>query len=41
MLMAMQSFSKQDLPKDHRIVEPGSMSTMDHNPDRYDKPGPL
>ncbi|KAL8941777.1 MAG: hypothetical protein Q9211_001668 [Gyalolechia sp. 1 TL-2023] len=28
------SFAKQDLPKDHRIVEPGAMLTQDHRPER-------
>ncbi|KAI4152135.1 MAG: hypothetical protein L6R39_001886 [Caloplaca ligustica] len=28
------SFAKQDLPKEHRIVEPGAMLTQDHNPER-------
>lgn len=29
-----QTFAKQDLPKEHRVVQPGSMMTMDHKPDR-------
>jgi len=28
------TFAKSDLPKQHRVIQPGSMSTMDHNPDR-------
>ncbi|KAL2052685.1 hypothetical protein ABVK25_006925 [Lepraria finkii] len=28
------SFAKQDLPKEHRVLEPGSMTTQDFNPDR-------
>lgn len=28
------SFAKKDLPQNHRVVEEGSMMTMDHNPDR-------
>ncbi|KAI4173650.1 MAG: hypothetical protein LQ343_002825 [Gyalolechia ehrenbergii] len=28
------SFAKQDLPKDHRIVEPGAMLTQDYRPER-------
>ncbi|KAG9202901.1 hypothetical protein G6514_003924 [Epicoccum nigrum] len=28
------TFAKQDLPKEHRVLEPGSMSTMDHRPER-------
>lgn len=29
-----QTFSRKELPKDHRIVEEGSMTAQDHNPDR-------
>jgi hypothetical protein len=29
-----QTFAKQDLPKEHRVLQPGSMSTMDHRPER-------
>jgi len=32
--MNAQNFAKQDLPKNHQIVEPGSFNTMDHNKDR-------
>ncbi|KAK3203928.1 hypothetical protein GRF29_106g1078331 [Pseudopithomyces chartarum] len=28
------TFAKQDLPKEHRVLQPDSMSTMDHKPDR-------
>ncbi|KAI4121160.1 MAG: hypothetical protein LQ347_006935 [Umbilicaria vellea] len=28
------NFARQDLPKEHRIIEPGSMSTQDFNKDR-------
>ena len=28
------SFAKKDLPKEHRVLEPNSMKTMDHRPDR-------
>ncbi|GAD96628.1 conserved hypothetical protein [Paecilomyces variotii No. 5] len=28
------SFAKKDLPQTHRVVKPGDMTTMDHNPDR-------
>ncbi|MCJ1454667.1 hypothetical protein MMC28_005020 [Mycoblastus sanguinarius] len=28
------SFAKQDLPKEHRVIEHGSMATQDHKPDR-------
>jgi hypothetical protein len=28
------TFAKQDLPKEHRVIGPDSMSTMDHNPER-------
>ena len=28
------SFSKKELPANHRVVEGDSMMTMDHNPDR-------
>lgn len=33
-LNLVQNFAKQDLPKNHQIVEPGSFNTMDHNKDR-------
>ena len=29
------SFSKKELPTNHRVVEGDSMMTMDHNPDRF------
>ena len=29
-----QTFAKQDLPKEHRVLKPDSMSTMDFKPDR-------
>ncbi|MCJ1248370.1 hypothetical protein MMC30_005587 [Trapelia coarctata] len=32
--LTVQNFAKQDLPKNHQIVEPGSFNTMDHNKDR-------
>ncbi|KAI9762680.1 MAG: hypothetical protein M4579_000298 [Chaenotheca gracillima] len=28
------NFAKTDLPKDHRVLEPGAMATTDHNPNR-------
>lgn len=28
------SFAKQDLPKEHRVVGPGEMSSLDHKPER-------
>ncbi|KAF1953389.1 hypothetical protein CC80DRAFT_494677 [Byssothecium circinans] len=28
------TFAKQDLPQEHRVLEPGSVSTMDHKPER-------
>jgi len=28
------TFAKQDLPKEHRVLGPDSMSTMDHKPER-------
>jgi len=28
------SFARQDLPKQHRVLEPGSMATQDFNEDR-------
>ncbi|MCJ1478944.1 hypothetical protein MMC13_007628 [Lambiella insularis] len=28
------SFAKQDLPKEHRVIEPGSMVTQDFNQNR-------
>lgn len=31
-----KTFAKKDLPKEHRIIRPGDMSTSDHNPNRYD-----
>ena len=34
MLIFVQSFAKKDLPKEHRVVEHGSVVAMDHNPDR-------
>jgi len=30
----VQSFAKKDLPKESRVIEHGSMTTQDHNPDR-------
>lgn len=29
-----QTFAKQDLPKEHRVLKPDSMATMDHKEDR-------
>ncbi|KAK4959358.1 hypothetical protein LTR10_004162 [Elasticomyces elasticus] len=29
-----QTFAKTELPKEHRIIKEGDMSTMDHKPDR-------
>ena len=34
-LMNVKSFAKQDLPKEHRVLEPGAMTTQDYNPNRY------
>ncbi|KAH8727617.1 hypothetical protein GQ44DRAFT_703529 [Phaeosphaeriaceae sp. PMI808] len=28
------TFAKSDLPKEHRILKPDSMKTMDHKPER-------
>ncbi|EMF17970.1 uncharacterized protein SEPMUDRAFT_146861 [Sphaerulina musiva SO2202] len=28
------TFAKTDLPEQHRVVKPGDMTTMDHNPNR-------
>ncbi|KAF3051402.1 hypothetical protein E8E11_004207 [Didymella keratinophila] len=28
------TFAKQDLPKEHRVIQPDAMMTMDHKPDR-------
>ncbi|CAG8948097.1 unnamed protein product [Penicillium salamii] len=28
------SFAKQDLPQSHRVLKPGDMKTMDHDPNR-------
>lgn len=33
-ILAEQTFAKQDLPKEHRVLKPDSMSTMDHKPER-------
>lgn len=33
-LTLMQTFAKNDLPKEHRVLQPDSMKTMDHKPDR-------
>jgi hypothetical protein len=30
----VQTFAKTDLPKEHRVLKPDSMSTMDYKPDR-------
>jgi hypothetical protein len=30
-----QTFAKTELPKEHRVIKEGDMSTMDHKPDRY------
>jgi hypothetical protein len=30
-----QTFAKKDLPEKHRVLRPGDMKTMDHEPDRY------
>jgi hypothetical protein len=32
--MLSQTFAKTDLPKEHRVLKPDSMSTMDHKPER-------
>lgn len=32
--MCKQTFAKTDLPKEHRILKPDSMKTMDFKPDR-------
>ncbi|KAM0696960.1 hypothetical protein Q7P36_003031 [Cladosporium allicinum] len=29
-----QTFAKTELPKEHRVIREGDMSTMDHKPDR-------
>lgn len=29
-----QTFAKTDLPKEHRVLKPDSMQTMDFKPDR-------
>lgn len=34
-----KTFAKQDLPKEHRVLEHGSMSTMDFKPERYELVG--
>jgi len=31
---ALQTFAKNDLPKEHRVLKEGDMATMDHKPDR-------
>ncbi|KAF2706574.1 hypothetical protein K504DRAFT_458968 [Pleomassaria siparia CBS 279.74] len=28
------TFAKSDLPQEHRVIKPDSMSTMDHKPER-------
>ncbi|WPG99614.1 Hypothetical protein R9X50_00243200 [Acrodontium crateriforme] len=28
------TFARNDLPKEHRVVKEGDMTTMDHKPDR-------
>ncbi|KAJ5186328.1 hypothetical protein N7449_011092 [Penicillium cf. viridicatum] len=28
------SFAKKDLPETHRVLKPGDVKTMDHNPNR-------
>ncbi|KAM0722899.1 hypothetical protein Q7P37_001097 [Cladosporium fusiforme] len=28
------TFAKSDLPKEHRVIKEGDMSTMDHKPER-------
>ena len=33
-LIKPQTFAKEDLPKEHRVVNDDSMMTMDHNPKR-------
>ena len=35
MLINVKNFAKQDLPKEHRVLEPGAMTTQDYNPNRY------
>ncbi|KAJ5939533.1 hypothetical protein N7466_002667 [Penicillium verhagenii] len=30
------SFAKKDLPESHRVLKPGDMKSMDHNPERYE-----
>lgn len=34
MLIRSQTFAKQDLPQQHRVLQPDSMKTMDHRPER-------
>jgi hypothetical protein len=34
MLTQTQTFAKSDLPKEHRVIQPGGMSTMDFKPER-------
>ena len=29
-----QTFAKKDLPKEHRVLGPNDMATMDHKPER-------
>lgn len=33
-LTLQQTFAKSDLPPKTRVLKPGDMCTMDHNPDR-------
>lgn len=34
MLIRSQTFAKQDLPQQHRVLQPDSMKTMDYRPER-------
>ncbi|KAJ5811712.1 hypothetical protein N7474_008013 [Penicillium riverlandense] len=31
----VNTFAKKDLPESHRVLKPGDMKTMDHQPTRY------
>lgn len=33
-VLSNQTFAKADLPKEHRVVQPGTFQTMDFKPER-------
>ena len=34
MLTQMQTFARSDLPEEHRLIHPGSVTTADYKPER-------